>query len=199
MVSRLFCVEKIIGKRSKGSNCFSVIFEDTIVIAESCKNPNHIPIDHGSRMILTPHPGEFIRLFHGPLSDRDSQRKKRASKASKQYGPVVVLKGHHTVVTAPGRRTYVNPTGNPGMATGGTGDVLTGMIAALAGQGLNAWDAARFGVYLHGLAGDIASRTTGQMSLIASDIIKNTAGAMHHIISGADQHRDLYLHPNPFM
>jgi NAD(P)H-hydrate epimerase len=83
------------------------------------------------------------------------------------------------------------------MATGGSGDVLTGLLAALIGQNLNVSDAARLAVYLHGLAGDIASKTTGQLGLIASDIIENLAGAMHHITSGADLHRDLYLHPNP--
>src|SRR5262249_11191547 len=81
-----------------------------------------------------------------------------------------VLKGHQTVVTD-GRRVYQNPTGNPGMATGGTGDVLTGLIAALLGQGLEPFAAAQLGVYLHGLAGDLAQEKMGPVSLIASDLL----------------------------
>jgi NAD(P)H-hydrate epimerase len=84
---------------------------------------------------------------------------------------VVVLKGAGTVVTD-GRRVYLNRTGNPGMATGGTGDVLTGMIAALVGQGLGLFDAACLAVHLHGLAGDLAAKRLGQVSLIASDLVE---------------------------
>ncbi|HND55878.1 MAG TPA: NAD(P)H-hydrate dehydratase, partial [Pirellulaceae bacterium] len=84
---------------------------------------------------------------------------------------VIVLKGHRTLVTD-GGRAYRNTTGNPGMATGGSGDVLTGLITALVCQSLAPWDAARLGVYLHGLAGDLASRRFGQVSLIASDLVR---------------------------
>lgn len=84
---------------------------------------------------------------------------------------VIVLKGHRTLVTD-GLRAYRNTTGNPGMATGGSGDVLTGLITALVCQSLAPWDAARLGVYLHGLAGDLASRRFGQVSLIASDLVR---------------------------
>lgn len=84
---------------------------------------------------------------------------------------VIVLKGHRTLVTD-GRRVYRNTTGNPGMATGGSGDVLTGLITALVCQSLAPWDAAQLGVYLHGLAGDLASRRFGQVSLIASDLVR---------------------------
>jgi NAD(P)H-hydrate epimerase len=83
---------------------------------------------------------------------------------------VVVLKGHQTVVTD-GQRLYRNTTGNPGMATGGTGDVLTGLMAALIGQGLGFFEAAQLAVYLHGLAGDLARSQLGEVSLIASDLI----------------------------
>jgi NAD(P)H-hydrate epimerase len=86
-------------------------------------------------------------------------------------GIVLVLKGHHTLVTD-GRRQYRNTTGNPGMATGGSGDSLTGLITALACQGLAPYDAARLGVYLHGLAGDLAAAELGQVSLIAGDLIR---------------------------
>jgi len=120
--------------------------------------------------ILTPHPGEFLRVFGGRLSDRDSDRKKRTLESAKCFRGIMVLKGHHSMV-ADRKRSYLNQTGNPGMATGGSGDVLTGIIAALVGQGLSSWDAARFGVYLHGKAGDLAAKKVGQISLTAGDIL----------------------------
>ncbi|MFA6599991.1 MAG: NAD(P)H-hydrate dehydratase [Candidatus Omnitrophota bacterium] len=123
------------------------------------------------RFILTPHPGEFLRLFGGPLTGAPSVRKKRAAQAAKSCGGIVLLKGRGTVVAAPNGKTYVNTTGNPGMATGGSGDVLTGMIAALLGQGFSPWDAARFGAYLHGLAGDLAARKFGEISMTAGDLL----------------------------
>jgi hydroxyethylthiazole kinase-like uncharacterized protein yjeF len=129
--------------------------------------PNHTK----ANVILTPHPGEMKRLwaglFRGPLpADRRSQAVELANKTN----TTVVLKGANTVV-ADGKKIYVNNTGNPGMATAGTGDVLTGVIAALMGQGLSNFDAAVLGVYIHGLAGDIAAKKTGQISLIATDVI----------------------------
>lgn len=93
---------------------------------------------------------------------------------------VVVLKGKSTVVTD-GEKLYVNKTGNPGMATGGTGDVLTGVITALVGQGLSNFDAAVLGVYVHGLAGDIAAKKFGQISLIATDVIDSLGEAFKKI------------------
>ena len=95
---------------------------------------------------------------------------------------VVVLKGQGTVV-ADAEKIYVNTTGNPGMATAGTGDVLTGVIAALCGQGLDNFDAAVLGVYVHGLAGDLAAQEKGQMSLIATDVIDYLPKAFKNISS----------------
>jgi NAD(P)H-hydrate epimerase len=94
----------------------------------------------------------------------------------------MILKGHHTVVADANGRVYVNPTGNPGMATGGTGDVLTGILAALLGQGFQPWDAARFGVYLHGLAGDLAARQCGEVSLAAGDLLEFLPPAIRKIL-----------------
>jgi len=98
---------------------------------------------------------------------------------AQQTGTIIVLKGAGTVVTdlstslkAGGQKVYVNKTGNPGMATAGSGDVLTGVVTALMGQGLSDFDAAVLGVYIHGLAGDIAAEKIGQVSLIATDIIE---------------------------
>jgi len=107
-------------------------------------------------------------LLRGELP---SDRTEQAIALAQQTNCIVVLKGAGTVVTD-GEKFYINTTGNPGMATAGSGDVLTGVIAALAGQGLNDFDAAVLGVHVHGLAGDIAAERTGQISLIATDIIE---------------------------
>ena len=123
----------------------------------------------GGPRVLTPHPGEFARLIGQKLEA--SQRQAAAVELAARCGIVVVLKGHRTLITD-GHRQAINNTGNPGMATGGTGDVLTGLITALWCQGLQPFDAARLGVYLHGLAGDLAAEELGQVSLIASDLIR---------------------------
>ncbi len=123
------------------------------------------------RAVLTPHPGEFFRAFGIKVSDRAADRVEKARKIARKFGIVLVLKGHETVV-ADESEVYVNSTGNPGMAKGGSGDVLTGVIAALAGQGMSLWDAARFGVYLHGLAGDMAAKKKGEAGMTAGDMIE---------------------------
>jgi ADP-dependent NAD(P)H-hydrate dehydratase len=119
--------------------------------------------------ILTPHPGELARLVGSKLADRDEQID-AAHKLSAANQIVVVLKGHETVVTD-GKQFAVNTSGNPGMATGGTGDVLTGVITALLCQHLAPFEAAQLGVYVHGLAGDLAAAQLGQVAMIASDLI----------------------------
>ena len=130
-----------------------------------------------SPLVLTPHPGEFSRLTGKTVAEIQDNREKLAKetaaawcKDSSADAPLVlVLKGAGTVVTdAAG--VFVNDTGNPGMATGGSGDVLTGVIAALIGQGLGPMDAAVLGVHVHGLAGDLAAEEIGEVSLIASDL-----------------------------
>ena len=129
-------------------------------------------LDRGAReIVLTPHPGEMARLLGLPSAD-DVQRSrlKTAMKFAERPGVVLVLKGHQTLVTD-AERAYVNTTGNPGMATGGSGDVLTGMIASFIGQGLNAFQAAQLGVFLHGLAGDVAAKNLGQHAMIATDLL----------------------------
>lgn len=121
--------------------------------------------------VITPHPGEIAPFVGKDTSTVQKKRRDVAKKLAKDTGAVVVLKGHRTVVVS-GNDTYVNETGNSGMATGGTGDVLTGMIASFIGQGIGAYSAAVSAVYLHGLAGDVAADTKGIFSLIASDIIE---------------------------
>lgn len=127
--------------------------------------------------ILTPHPGEFARLLGISTAQVQADRQALASEFARRHAAIIVLKGRGTVV-ADSARAWVNPTGNPGMATGGSGDVLAGIIASLRGQGWDAYEAARLGVYLHGLAGDLAARDLGEAALIASDLIRYLPAAM---------------------
>jgi len=124
-----------------------------------------------AKLILTPHPGEMKRLWSGLFREQlPSERKQQAAQLAQRTKTVVALKGAGTVVTD-GEKIYINKTGNAGMATAGSGDVLTGVITALMGQGLSNFDATVLGVYIHGLAGDIAADRIGQVSLMATDII----------------------------
>jgi NAD(P)H-hydrate epimerase len=126
-------------------------------------------------LVLTPHPGEMARLMGKSVDDIQADRIGAAKNAAKRYKAIVVLKGAHTVIAAPDGGVFVNPTGNPGMASGGMGDVLTGIIGGLLAQGLSPLDAALSGVYLHGLAGDRACKRLGCPGLIASDVIDEIA------------------------
>jgi ADP-dependent NAD(P)H-hydrate dehydratase len=126
--------------------------------------------NHPGALIVTPHPGEFGRLLRTETRAVQAKRRELAVRFAAEHDAVVVLKGHGTIVTD-GRRVYQNTTGNPGMATAGTGDVLTGLIAALVGQGLEPFAAAQLGVHLHGLAGDLAREERGEVSLIATDLL----------------------------
>jgi len=121
--------------------------------------------------VITPHPGEFDRLFGRKKATTDSARKARALIVARKYNVVVVLKGNRTVVASPKGEIYINQTGNAGMATGGSGDVLTGVIAGILGQLKDSFSAACFGVYIHGLAGDLAVKKQGEISLVASDLV----------------------------
>lgn len=120
--------------------------------------------------IITPHPGEMARLVKKTTDEVVERREQLAKKYAQVSGAIVALKGAGTLVTD-GKEDYVNSTGNPGMSTAGTGDVLAGIIAGLLSQGMEPYDAARVGVYLHGLAGDLAAEEVGEHSLIAGDIL----------------------------
>lgn len=124
------------------------------------------------RTIITPHPGEMARLLGQTVEAVQSDRKAAARGVAEITDAIVCLKGHRTVVANPAGDIYVNDTGNSGMATGGSGDVLTGMIASFVGQGIDDFSAAVSAVYIHGLAGDIAVERKGPFSMIASDIIE---------------------------
>lgn len=125
----------------------------------------------GPPCVITPHPGEAGRLLGRSTAAVQSDRLDAVRQLARESGAIVVLKGYRSLVADAEGRVAVNPTGNPGMATGGSGDVLTGLIAALLGQGVGPWRAARVGAFLHGAAGDIAARRVGEIGLIASDII----------------------------
>ena len=119
-----------------------------------------------SPTILTPHEGEFSRI----AGDYPVNRAQDAQKLASELGAIVVLKGYETVITD-GKNTYINPTGNPGMAVGGSGDVLAGVIVALLGQGIAPLQAAACGAWLHGAAGDICAEEIGQYGMLPSDLL----------------------------
>jgi NAD(P)H-hydrate epimerase len=131
--------------------------------------------------ILTPHPKELERLFG--KSDNDFERINLAKQHSKLHKIIIVLKGHYTFIATPDEKYFFNSTGNAGMATAGSGDVLTGIITSFLAQSYSPEEAAMLGVYLHGLSGDIAARELSQPSLIASDIIQYLGSAFKHLYS----------------
>ena len=122
-------------------------------------------------IVLTPHPGEMARITGKDKDEIRNNRKEVAMKFANEYNTILVLKGHETVVANASGEFYVNQTGNPGMASGGTGDCLAGMIASFIGQGIEPFMASSLAVYFHGLAGDLALKEKGVLSLIATDIL----------------------------
>ena len=130
--------------------------------------------------VFTPHPGEFARLSGLSMKEIQSRREEVAAEFSRRHHIVLVLKGHGTVITD-GVETHVNPTGNSGLATGGAGDVLTGLITALLAQHQTPLDAARLGVWLHGRAADIAVEELSNPGLIASDLPRYVAKAFRDL------------------
>ncbi len=133
--------------------------------------------------VLTPHPGEMARLTGKSVEEIEADRFGSARKLAKETEAVVVLKGANTVIAAPEGDVYVNPTGNSGMAKGGSGDVLTGLIGGLMAQGLDALDAACAGVYIHGMAGDTVASHLGERGMTARDILQTLPGTMKLIDS----------------
>ncbi|MCF7916547.1 MAG: NAD(P)H-hydrate dehydratase [Candidatus Omnitrophica bacterium] len=121
-------------------------------------------------IVLTPHPGEFSRLIKKDIQQIDKNRKGLAKEFALRYNLNLVLKGHQTIVTN-GEKIFENDTGNPAMATAGTGDVLSGMIAGLIAQGIDIYEASKLGVYLHGLSGDLAAEEKTENCVIASDLL----------------------------
>lgn len=124
-----------------------------------------------AEVVLTPHPGEMSRLLNMKIQAIQADRVGAAEKLVELTGATVVLKGAYTVIACPNGQVYLNPTGNPGLATAGTGDILAGMLGAFLAQGYNAFEASAAAVYIHGLAGDEAKKKSGELGMIATDLL----------------------------
>lgn len=133
-------------------------------------------------LVLTPHLGEFSRVIGSPVEEVKKNRITLAKRFAENYNITLVLKGYRTVVIDGERQSYINNTGNPGMATAGSGDVLTGMLGGFLVQGLGLFGAAKLSVYLHGLAGDLAAREKTEYSLVASDILRKIPEAIKNLL-----------------
>jgi NAD(P)H-hydrate epimerase len=140
-------------------------------------------------VIITPHPGEMARLAGASVEEVQANRIEVASDFATTHRVYVVLKGHRTVIATPEGHVFINPTGNAGMATGGTGDVLTGMIAAWLAQLLDAEAACRLAVFVHGAAGDLAAASEGEVAMTATDLLSRVGESLNHLI-GRDTSED---------
>lgn len=136
---------------------------------------------HKAETVITPHPGEMARLMGCTTNKVQADRRGAAKSFAESHGVITVLKGNETVIALPEGRIFTNPTGNPGMATAGSGDVLAGIIAGFLAQGFTASDAALCGVYIHGAAGDTAAREIGEYGLTAGDIIEKIPHTIKNI------------------
>jgi NAD(P)H-hydrate epimerase len=131
-------------------------------------------------LILTPHPGEMARLIRSTVKEVQEDRMGISRNFAQSHRVYLVLKGHRTLIATPKGEVFINPTGNPGLASGGTGDVLTGMIGGLISQGFDILPALQISIFLHGLAGDGVAKELGEKSLVATDIIKK----IPHLLQG---------------
>jgi NAD(P)H-hydrate epimerase len=137
-------------------------------------------------VVMSPHPGELSRLIGVPAGEIDANRVETARMAASRLGVPLALKGAPTVVAHPSGEAWVNPTGNSGLATAGSGDVLTGVIAGLMAQGLSPFDAATAGVYLHGMAGDLAAQKRTEYGVIAGDLLEGIPRAIRILLSNEE-------------
>jgi NAD(P)H-hydrate epimerase len=141
-------------------------------------DPERLMGRDGVDVIITPHPGEMARLLNVSIEQVQSDRLEHAREFASSHRCHVILKGHRTIIAGPDGRSFVNLTGNAGMATGGTGDLLTGMIAAWFAQLLDAEAACKLAVYLHGTAGDLAEADEGEIALLPTDIADRLGDAV---------------------
>ncbi len=150
-------------------------------------DPGRLVAREGQTVVITPHPGEMARLLGIPTAEVQAHRLESARTLATTHRLFVVLKGHRTIIATPEGEAFINTTGNPGMATGGTGDVLTGMIAAWLGQLGDPALACCLAVYLHGAAGDLAADDEGEISMVAGDLVQHIGDA---VLELAAEHRD---------
>jgi len=135
-------------------------------------------------LILTPHPGEMARLTNTSSQEIQQNRIQVSREFAQKYGVILVLKGARSLVAGPQGEVFINPTGNPGMASGGTGDILTGMIGGFLAQGFPALEAAKLGVFLHGLAGDFVAHRKGSRGIAAMDLAEEAPRLLRALASG---------------
>jgi ADP-dependent NAD(P)H-hydrate dehydratase / NAD(P)H-hydrate epimerase len=167
------------------ATCPLVLDADAITVLAD--DPGRLTGSEERDVIITPHPGEMARLIGASVSDVQANRLDVATDFATTHRVYVVLKGHRTVIATPEGRVFINPTGNPGMATGGTGDVLTGMIAAWLAQLLDAEAACRLAVFLHGAAGDLSEAREGQPGMIATDLLDHLGDALTTLVRGTTE------------
>jgi len=165
------------------ATCPLVLDADAITVLAD--DPGRLSGTEERNVIITPHPGEMARLIGASVSDVQNNRLEVATDFATTHRVHVVLKGHRTVIATPEGHVFINPTGNPGMATGGTGDVLTGMTAAWLAQLLDAEAACRLAVFLHGAAGDLAEAREGQAAMTATDLLDHLGEAVLTLVRGS--------------
>ena len=174
---------------STGELLFSLLERLEVPVVVDADGLNLLASDPGvlkrvkAPVVLTPHPGEMSRLSARPVAEIQKNRLEVAREFAVEYGVVLVLKGAGTVTALPSGKCYLNPTGTPGMASGGSGDVLTGIIGGLICQGIDTPEAAWAGVYLHGRAGDLAARMSGEYGMIAGDMLGSLPDAIEEIVN----------------
>jgi NAD(P)H-hydrate epimerase len=165
--------------------CTTPLVLDADAINVLADDPGRLVGREERHVIITPHPGEMARLIGSRIEEVQANRIEVAADFATMHHVYVVLKGHRTIIATPEGHLFINPTGNPGMATGGTGDVLTGMIAAWLAQLLDAEAACRLAVFLHGAAGDLAEAAEGQVSMTATDLIARLGTALTQLTAGS--------------
>lgn len=179
-------LSEVVGHLCTVAACPVVLDADGLnSLAATVRNGDWEGVEHAGPRVLTPHSGEFSRLSGLSVSEIEDERSGAASDFARRNNVILVLKGSGTVVTD-GERVSINPTGNSGMATGGSGDVLTGLTAALLASGGVPFEMARLAVYLHGLAGDLAAEAVSQPAMIASDIPRFLAEAWKQMFTPGD-------------
>lgn len=173
--------EKVLRAIVENANIPLIIDADGINIIS--KNIDILNRERNKEIIITPHPGEMARLINKTVKEVQENRELYAKQVAKKYNITVVLKGAGTIVASPLGEFYLNTTGNPGMAKGGSGDVLAGMIASFVAQGVKPLYASAMGVYIHGAAGDLSAKKFSQTSMTPMDIIENIGNVINKIFA----------------